>query len=100
MFSRRHLLLVFSPVNMHASQLRLNRADPLLLFMRLGVTKHQVHVLERLTTSLWDEEVCKCESQQTEGREEDVRPPSDGLEHVRSHEADDEIRHPGAGGGD
>jgi hypothetical protein len=100
MLGQSHLLLILRPVNMHAPQLRFDRPDPLFLLMCDRVTKHQVHILEGLPTCLRNEEVREGECKETKSSEEDVCPPGNGGEHVRSHKADDEIRHPGAGGGD
>lgn len=100
MFGHRGRLLIARAIDVHAAQLRLDGLDALLLLVRGGVAKHQVHVLERLALRLRDEEVREGEGDQTEGREEDVGAPADGGEHVGGDEADDEVAHPRARGGD
>ena len=42
------LLINISSVNSHASQLRLDLLDPLLLLVGGGISEHQIHILERL----------------------------------------------------
>jgi hypothetical protein len=80
-------------------QLSSNLEESCLLLMSSCITEDHVHILQRLASGLRDEEEGECQSEKTEGCEEDVCPPSDSLQHTRRDETNDEIAHPCRAGG-
>lgn len=60
---------------------------PLLLHRALVVVENIVHLLQRPSHCLGNEEIHPDQSQQAEGRKENVRSEADGCEHGRGYEA-------------